>query len=65
MAGRRGSAYCAYGPVRGDCGHEHASERAAVVCVREDQAAHPASDREVCAIDPDGTRRPIWPRREE
>ncbi len=62
---RRGLFYEAYGPVRLGCGHEHPKERGALECVRADQSAQAelglSSDREVCAVDKDGTRRPIWP----
>lgn len=66
---RRSVKYCAFGPVRGDCGHEHPTARGALACVQMDQAAQAelglTSDREVCVIERDGTRRPVWPGEEE
>lgn len=65
MVARRGLYFEAYGAVRGGCGHEHPSERGALVCVQEDKAAQEAlggtSDRRVCTVDRDGTRRRVWP----
>lgn len=65
MVARRGLFYCAFGPVRGDCGHEHPNERGALACVNEDKAAQAelggTSDLRVCAVDRDGTRRRVWP----
>jgi len=56
MAGKR---YTTWGPVRGDCGHEHRTMRAACECVERDQRGCAKqggyTDRHLRVLDPGHT----------